>query len=35
MMYYYGNTESNDNSLMNYNYLNLDGELEEKTQEEG
>jgi hypothetical protein len=34
MMYHYGNTESNDNSLMNYNYLNLDSQLEEKSQEE-
>ena len=33
--YYYGsNADMNDNSLMNYNYLNLDGELEEKTLEE-
>ncbi len=34
MMYQYENTESNDNSLMNYNYLNLEGEVEEKSQEE-
>ncbi len=32
--YYGSNTDMNDNSLMNYNYLNLDGEVEEKSLEE-